>query len=64
MIMLRVKCVEKSMTQSDLAEAIGISLSSLQRKLSQEGENFTVGEILRIKEALELSDREAKELFF
>lgn len=64
MIKLRMKCVEQVMTQRDLADAIGISLSSLQRKLRDNGDSFTLGEILKIKEALKLSDREAKELFF
>lgn len=64
MIKLRMKCVEQVMTQRDLADAIGISLSSLQRKLRDNGDSFTLGEILKIKEALKLSDQEAKELFF
>lgn len=64
LIKLRVKCVEQEMTQRDLADAIGISLSGLQRKLRDHGETFTLGEILRIKESLKLSDHEAIELFF
>lgn len=55
---------EKLITQRAMAEMLGISLSTFHRKLRSGGHNFTLEELRNIKEALELTDREASEIFF
>lgn len=52
---------EQEVTQAQLANRIGISLSSLNRKLKTR--KFTVGEIVKIGETLGMSEREMAEIF-
>ena len=59
---LRGKIVEKNMNVESLAVLIGVDRSSLYRKLNN-AEKITIGEALRMKEALQLSDTEAYEIF-
>jgi hypothetical protein len=50
--------------QSDLAEAIGISLQTFNRKLNgADGAEFTESEIKTIRERYNLTDAEAVEIF-
>lgn len=61
---LRGLMVEKGFTQQQMAEVLGISLSTFNRKLMRGGKNFTLEEIVNIKEALGLSNHEAAFVFF
>jgi predicted XRE-type DNA-binding protein len=55
---------EQMMTQRAMAEMLGISLSSFHRKLKSGGNRFTLEELIKIKQALGLSEKEASEIFF
>lgn len=59
---LKGKIVEKNMNVESLAALIGVDRSSLYRKLNN-AEKITIGEALRMKEALQMSDNEAYEIF-
>lgn len=61
---LRGKIVEKGMTVGTLAKNIGVNRSTLYRKISTNGENFTIGEADLIVRALQLSCEEAVSIFF
>ena len=60
---LRGKIVEAGMTQGKLAKAIGISQNTLTRKLTGR-RDFTIGEIDRICDALNITDTEQKDQIF
>lgn len=60
---LRGIMVEKGFTQESLSKAIGIHISTLNRKL-KDGEDFTIGETNKIVEVLQLTKKEAMEIFF
>lgn len=59
---LRGKIVEKGMNIEALATRIGINRASLYRKLN-DAEKITIGEAIKMKDALEMSDNEAFEIF-
>ena len=59
---LKGKIVEKEMNVETLAAMIGVDRSSLYRKLGN-GEKLTIGEAIKIKSALELSNEDACEIF-
>lgn len=59
---LKGKIVENGMNVETLASIIGVDRSSLYRKLNN-GEKLTIGEAIKIKGALELTDSEACEIF-
>lgn len=59
---LRGKIVENGMNVEMLADKIGIDRSSLYRKLNN-WEKITIGEAVRMKDALRLSDAEAYDIF-
>ena len=59
---LKGKIVEKEMNVETLASIIGVDRSSLYRKLNN-GEKLTIGEAIKIKSALELSNEDACEIF-
>ena len=59
---LKGKIVEKEMNIEALAAFIGIDRSSLYRKLNN-AEKITLGEAIKMKEALGISDDEACEIF-
>ena len=59
---LKGKIVEKEMNIETLAIFLGINRASLYRKLNN-AEKITIGEAIRIKDALEMSDAEAYEIF-
>lgn len=60
--MLRGKIVEKGTNVEALAAVIGIDRATLYRKLN-DGDKITVGEAVKIKEALGLTNAEATEIF-
>lgn len=59
---LKAKIVEKGLNVEALADAIGIDRSSLYRKLNK-FEKITIGEAIKIKDALEMTDAEASDIF-
>lgn len=59
---LKGKLVEKQMNVETLAKTIGVERSSMYRKFNN-AEKITIGEALKIKLALGLSDAEASEIF-
>jgi predicted transcriptional regulator len=60
---LKAKIVEKGMNVETLADRIGIDRSSLYRKLNN-FEKITIGEASKMKDALEMSEAEATDIFF
>lgn len=61
---LKGKMRELNVTQDELAKSIGISLSTMNRKLSEEdGASFTIGEVLKITDVLRLSEEESTKIF-
>lgn len=59
---LKGKIVERGMNVSKLAECIGIDKATLYRKLNN-FDSFTIGDALKIKDALGLSNQEAYDIF-
>lgn len=59
---LKGKIVERGTNVEGLAVAIGLDRSSLYRKLNH-GEKITIGEAIKIKDALDMTDTEAYEIF-
>ena len=59
---LKGKIVEKEMNVEVLAAMIGVDRSSLYRKLNN-GDKITIGEAVKIKDALCLTNAEAYEIF-
>lgn len=55
--------VEKETTQEALADMIGIDRSTFYRKMKNDG-NFLLKEAKDIKEALNLTNEEAVDIFF
>jgi len=60
---LRGKIVERGMRQEDVAKAIGIDSSTMSRKLNGGGELFTVGQMHKLADVLNLSGEEAADIF-
>lgn len=60
---LKGKITEKEMNVEGVAKSIGIDRSSLYRKLNN-AEKISIGEAIRIKDVLNLTDEEAMEIFF
>ena len=61
---LRGKFTEKGYSLASVAEQLDIDRSTLHRKLSNEGEGFTILEANKIVKMLELSPEEAVSIFF
>lgn len=59
---LKGKIVEAGMNVETVAERIGVDRSSLYRKLNNY-EKITIGEALRMKDVLGLTDEEAANIF-
>lgn len=63
--LLKGKIREKSMTQGDVAERIGISLSRFNAKLNNSGgAEFSLGEVRAIKSLLGLDSEQVELIFF
>lgn len=60
---LRGKIVERGLTQERLAEELSIDKSTFSRKMKSEALAFSIGEMHKIAEILQLSKREAGEIF-
>ncbi len=61
---LRARMVEAGVSVQELAEKIGMDKSTLYRRISGNGEDFTIREIDDIKVALQLDPSEAVQIFF
>lgn len=59
---LKGKMVENGMNVEMLAKEIGINRASLYRKLNN-AEKITIGEAVRIKDVLNMTDSEAHDIF-
>lgn len=59
---LKGKIVEKGLSVELLAASIGVDRSSLYRKLNN-GDKITIGEAVKIKDALGLSAEDAVDIF-
>jgi plasmid maintenance system antidote protein VapI len=59
---LKAKIIEKGLNVEALADKIGIDRSSLYRKLNN-FDKITIGEAIKMKDALEMTDEEASDIF-
>ena len=59
---LKGKIVERNMNVEKLANAINVDRSSLYRKFNN-AEKITIGEALKMKDALQMTDEEAFDIF-
>ena len=63
--LLKGKIREKSLTQKDVADKIGISLSRFNAKLNNSGgAEFSLGEVRAIKNLLKLNSEQVDLIFF
>ena len=63
--LLKGKIKEKAMTQGDVAERIGISLSRFNAKLNNfGGAEFSLGEVRALKKLLQLDQAQVDSIFF
>ncbi|WP_353180455.1 helix-turn-helix domain-containing protein [Delftia acidovorans] len=60
---LRGKIVEAGTTQEAVADQVGINRSTFYRKVKAEGVSFTIGEIHKIANAINLTQQDAIEIF-
>lgn len=63
MAKLKGKITERSMTQEEVAEKIGIDSSTFSRKMKADGLTFTVGQMHKIANVLSLTNQEAVQIF-
>lgn len=59
---LKGKMVEKGLNVERMAGLMGVDRASLYRKMNN-SEKFTIGDAIKIKEVLSLSDTEAYDIF-
>lgn len=59
----KVQLVRNSLTNKELAKEIGMDVSTLFRKLQNDG-SFTRSEIVRISEVLKLGPEDIQKIFF
>lgn len=59
---LKAKIVELGLNVESLADKIGMERSTLYRKLNN-FEKITIGEAVRMKDALSMTDAEATDIF-
>lgn len=59
---LKGKIVENGLTIPELAKSVDIDRATMYRKLNN-GDKIKIGEAIRIKRVLNLTDREAVEIF-
>jgi len=57
------KVVEKGFTLGTFCDAVDIPRVTLYRRLTKGGDDFTIGEVKKIVNSLELSNTEAIEIF-
>lgn len=59
---LKAKIIEKGLNVEGLADRVGIERSTLYRKLNN-FDKITIGEAIKMKAALEMTDAEATDIF-
>lgn len=59
---LKAKIVEREMNVEALAEKIGMDRSALYRRLN-DSEKITIGEAMKMKDALGMTNKEASDIF-
>lgn len=59
---LKGKIVENGLSIVEVAARMGIDRTTLYRKISSE--NFTIGDVAKIKEILKLSNEDINNIFF
>lgn len=63
--MLKGQIRSLGMTQGDVAEKIGVSLSRLNAKINEtDGAEFSLGEVQALKELLHLNPDQVDNIFF
>lgn len=62
-VVLQEAIVKKCTTKNAFAVKLGIDESTLYRKLNAEGKSFTMDEVHKMVDILELSESEANEIF-
>lgn len=60
---LKEKMAERGMSQKDLERLTGISHTTMNRKLNHAQETLTLQNIMRIRQALNLTQRDVWEIF-
>lgn len=60
---LKMKMSSRGVTVSDLAKILNIDESTYYRRMSNDGDTFTVGEVQKIVETLRMSKRDATAIF-
>lgn len=60
---LRGRMSEMKLTPEDMAREIGVDPSTFYRKIKTDGVNFTVGQMHKIVDVLELTREEAAAIF-
>lgn len=60
---LRGKMAEMKLSPEDMARKIGVDPSTFYRKIKDDGINFTVGQMHKIVEVLQLSKEDAASIF-
>lgn len=63
MALLRGKIVAKGLTQERVAEQMGIDSSTFSRKMQAQGLAFSIGEMHKIADILQLTSEEASAIF-
>lgn len=61
---LKAKVIEKGFTIASLADAMTIDRTTLYRRIADNGNSFTIGELDKIVETLSLTEDEIKSIFF
>lgn len=61
--LLRGKMAEQNISKEELAKKIGIDSSTFYRKMKNNGNSFTVGQMHKIVEILKLTHEEAAAIF-
>ncbi|MGN1004075.1 MAG: hypothetical protein ACI4O5_04490 [Oscillospiraceae bacterium] len=63
--LLKGKIKERALTQEDVAEKMGVSLSRFNAKLNERGgAEFSLGELQALKSILALTSRQVDQIFF
>lgn len=62
-VALKMRMSAKGITVSDLSKILGIDESTYYRRMSNDGDTFTVGEVQKIVETLRISKRDATAIF-
>jgi len=62
--MLKGKIIEKGLSVSDVAQAVGISTASMYRKINNSGNSMLIKDAYAIGKCLDLTAEEMNSIFF